>query len=435
MKKTFYFILITLLSQNLFSQIYTPIDTANLPVRTEAARVYRENVKQFYNSIKDDYQGSERLYIKKKYELLDKDFAENIQKGEYLFNTPFNKKIDEIIQNIVTANPSLPSDLKFYISKSIPLNAANIGNKSFVMKLGSFYYLQNEAQLASVASHEIAHYVLKHTLKEIQRHYKLEKTSDFKDEIYEIKKDKSNQGEKAYNKLKDILYEGGKNSRKQEYEADSLGYILIKNTNYNKAEYLNSLRLIERYDTIRPVGLKVETYKNVFNLPTQPFKEDWLKNEDFSKYDYSKYKEKYNEDSISSHPETELRIAALKRIFPELNKVDGPQIASPEFKELQNIAKLEQPACLLYQEEYGEGVYFCLHRIQTDDNVDYNKKWLGEYFQKIYDARKEYKLNRYLERVNPKNQSESYKQFLNFMWNLNLSDIKVIADYYNQKGS
>lgn len=435
MKRIFYFILIALVSQNVFSQVYTPIDTANLSVRTEAANVYRENVKQFYNSIKDDYNGGERSYIKKKYDLLNKDFADNIQKGEYLFNTPFNKKLDEIIQQIITANPSLPVDLKFYISKSIPLNASCMGNKSFVMKLGSFYYLQNEAQLASVASHEIAHYVLKHTLKEIQRQYKLEKSPDSKVEIYEIKKDNSNRGEKAYNKLKDILYEGGKSSRKQEYEADSLGYVLMRNTNYNKAEYLNSLRLIERYDTIRPVGLKVETYKKVFNLPTQPFKEDWLKNEDFSKYDYSKYKEKYNEDSISSHPETELRIAALKRIFPELNKVEDSQIASPEFKELQNIAKLEQPACLLYQEEYGVGVYFCLYRLQNDDNVDYNKKWLGEYFQKIYDARKEYKLNRYLERVDPKNQSDSYKQFLNFMWNLSLTEIKVIADYYTKKGS
>lgn len=435
MKRVFYFMLIVLMSQNIHSQIYIPIDTANLPVRTEAARVYRENAKQFYNSIKDDYQGSERSYIKKKYELLDKDFVEDIQKGEYLFNTPFNKKLDEIVQNIISANPILNQDLKFYISKSVSLNAASMGNKNFVLKLGSFYYLQNESQLASVVSHEIAHYILKHALIEIQRRYKLEKGSDYKDEIYEIKKDNTNKGEKAYNKLKGILYEGGKSSRRQEYEADSLGYILIKNTNYNKTEYMNSLRLIEQYDTIRPVGLKLETYKKIFNLPSQPFKEDWLKTEDFSNYDYSKYKEKYNEDSIRSHPETELRIVALKRIYPELNKVDAPQIASPEFKELQNIAKLEQPASLLFQEEYGLGIYFCLYCLQNEDNVDYNKKWLGEYFQKIYNARKEYKLNRYLERVDPKNQSESYKQFLNFMWNLNLSEIKVIADYYNQRGS
>lgn len=433
MRKLFNCALMVFLFQNAFSQVYTPIDTANLPVRIEMAKVYKENIKQFYNSIKDDYDSGERSFIKKKYELMSKSFAEDILKGEYLFNTAFNKKIDEIVQQITNANPSLPTDLKFYISKDVPLNATSMGNKSFAIKLGSFYYLENEAQLASVVSHEIAHYVLKHTLKEIQRRYKLEKKTDSSDEIYEMKRDKYNRGEKAYNKLKDILYEGGKCSRKQEYEADSLGYVLIKNTGYSKSEYLNSLRLIERYDSIRPAGLKVETYKKIFNLPTQPFKEEWLKNEDFSKYDYSKYKDRYNEDSISSHPETELRIVALKRIFPELNTVNSPQQASPEFKELQNMAKLEQPACFLYQEEYGAGIYFCLYRLQTDDNVDYNKKWLGEYFYKIHKARKEYKLNRYLERVDPKNQSESYKQFLNFMWNLSLTEIDAIADYYSNK--
>jgi uncharacterized protein YaaN involved in tellurite resistance len=43
---------------------------------------------------------------------------------------------------------------------------------------------------------------------------------------------------------------------------------------------------------------------------------------------------------------------------------------------------------------------------------------------------KNYNLNRYLDRVDPKNQSESYQQFLNFMWNLSLDEIKNIADYY-----
>jgi hypothetical protein len=35
----------------------------------------------------------------------------------------------------------------------------------------------------------------------------------------------------------------------------------------------------------------------------------------------------------------------------------------------------------------------------------------------------------------PKNQSESYQQFLNFMWNLSLDEIKNIADYYQTKES
>ncbi|PGH39462.1 MAG: peptidase M48, partial [Candidatus Nephrothrix sp. EaCA] len=60
------------------------------------------------------------------------------------------------------------------------------------------------------------------------------------------------------------------------------------------------------------------------------------------------------------------------------------------------------------------------------------KKWMGFFFQKIYKARKEYTLNRYLDRVEPAKQSESYQQFISFMWNISLAEIKTIADFYSK---
>jgi len=214
-----------------------------------------------------------------------------------------------------------------------------------------------------------------------------------------------------------------------------LGYEIFRKTKFNKAEFVNDLMLCEMYDTIRPVGLEIQTYKKVFDLQQQPFKADWLKKEDFSNYDYSKFKARYNEDSINSHPETVTRIAALKKLFPELQKPEGSNEASPRFLKLKEIATYEQPPCLMFQEEYGLGVYICLLRLQENDKDEYYKEWLGKFFEKIYDARKQYTLNRYLDRLDPKNQSESYQQFLSFMWNINLSEIKIITDYYTKKGS
>jgi hypothetical protein len=51
----------------------------------------------------------------------------------------------------------------------------------------------------------------------------------------------------------------------------------------------------------------------------------------------------------------------------------------------------------------------------------------------MYEAKKEYKFNRYVEQLAPKDQSKSYFQFLNFLWNLNLEEYKNIADYYTKK--
>jgi len=427
--------LIFLVYSSINAQIYTPIDTANLAVRTNAGKVYIEDAKQYYNLAKSDYLSGERSLFRKRCDNLDKVMNKDILSGQYIFDARFNKMIEQILHEIISSNPTIPTNIKLYVSRDNSLNASSLGNKSFILNVGSFYYLQNEDQLAATICHEISHFLLNHVLRDIQYKYGLKKATDLKEEISEIKNDNENRGDKAYNKLKNLLYKEGFLNKKQEFEADSMGYVLYRNTHFHKADYLNSFKLEEAYDTIRPIGLNLDIYKEVFHLPAQAFKEDWMKKEDFSKYDYSKYKDRYNEDSLQSHPKTDLRIKALKQSFPELINVEDYRKPTNEFLELQRISELEQPCTFEIQEEYGLGVYFCLFRIQNGDNVDYYKNRLGDFFQKIYDARKEYKLNRYLERVDPKKQPESYQQFLNFMWNLNLTEIKNIADYYTKKGS
>ena len=435
MKRIICFLLSTIGLVAVQAQLYTPIDTANLTVRTAEAKEYLKNTKLYYDFARDSYKSGESKLFKNRFININKVLNEDILSGQYIFDTRFQKLMESVVHEIITVNPTLPTDFRFYVSRNNSLNAASLGNKYFTMNLGTFYLSQNDDQLGAIICHEIAHYQLNHVLQDIQYKYGLKKAEDLKNEIYEIKNDNTNRGDKAYNKLKDLLYQEGHMNKKQEYEADSLGYYLYRNTHFSKADYLNSFRLKETYDTIRPIGLEVATYKKVFNLPNQPFKEEWMKKEDFSKYDYSKYKDKYNQDSLSSHPETEKRIKALIKSFPELAKLEDPREPSASFTKLSDIAGLEQPCTFEIQEEYGVGIYFCLHRIQDNDQADYYRNYLGIFFQKIYDARKHYTLNRYLDKLIPKEQSESYQQFLSFMWNLNLAEIKTIADYYSKKSS
>ena len=97
---------------------------------------------------------------------------------------------------------------------------------------------------------------------------------------------------------------------------------------------------------------------------------------------------------------------------------------------MQEISRMEILPNLFYEEEYGVGVYNCLQFLQEGEKVDYYKAWLGKCFLKIYEARKSYQLNHYLDRIEPKRQSKSYQQFLAFMWNLSLEDIKNITEHY-----
>lgn len=413
------------------AQSFVPVDTANQATRKRLSKEYLKNKTLFNAQIKSEFNGIEKTNLLNHFEKVHKQFNEDLLNGSYFYDQRFSDMIDRIVSELKSKNKAIPDNLHFYVSKDLSLNASSLGDTYFVINLGTFYYLENEEQLASIIAHEIGHLILRHSFRSIQRHDVTLK-EEAKKQTKVVKQEKNNKSEKAWNKLKQLLYEESSFNRNQEYESDSIGYVLFKNTSYNRANYIHTLKLMDLYDSIKPMGLKIESYKHMFNLPNQPYKEEWLKQDDFKNYDYSKFKERIDEDSADSHPKTKERVANIKRIFPELTEEAESCGNTAFFDSLQALAKASQPYCLDFQEEYGYGVYICLLRLQVDENSPFYRYWLGEFFSKIYDARKSYTLNRYLDRVDPKEQSESYQQFLSFMWNLSLNEIKNIKDYYKK---
>jgi hypothetical protein len=122
----------------------------------------------------------------------------------------------------------------------------------------------------------------------------------------------------------------------------------------------------------------------------------------------------------------------LDKNFPELQAYQTIQ-PSNEYKKLNQLAEYNIVPNLMFFEQYGNAIYVCLDNIQKENDIHYYSKLLGENFKKIHQARKEYKLNRYLDAIDPKEHSESYIQFLSFMWNLELEEINQIATHYSTK--
>lgn len=414
-----------------FAQDYIPIDTLDNDQRLITKQQFENRYNGFLNKIEKKYSGRTKRDLLELYDGLKKDFVEEITTGQFVYNTPLNNKINAIYQEIYTKNQKVPKDLNVLLSKNQSLNAYCIPSGTMVVNMGSIYYLENEDQLAAVLCHEIGHYLLSHFLKQTEKNIKESRTKRTKRKINSIRESRYNRSKKAYEMLKQKLYTKGKENRKYELQADSIGYELYKKTKYDKIEMLNALNLLLKYDTITPEGLEIGIYKKVFNLPKQSFQDKWIEQEDYSKYEYSLYEEKFSKDSLKSHPDVVERIEHLKLFFSDIDSISISNPPSQVFKELQEIIKKEQVPNLYFQKKYGFSIYWALYRMQKGYMENYHKKWLGKNFQKIYEARKAYKANRYLDTVNPREQSKSYQQFLNFMWNLKLEEIKVIADYYS----
>ncbi len=421
-----------LVSISIGAQVYSPIDTADTDFRSELKLSY-ESIFDAYNSqLKSNYQGKKKNELLSAFKSFQEDFLEEIEEGIYVQDSPFQELLEEILLEIKTQNPSLPSDLRVLVSKHPNVNAYSMPDGTLVMNMGSFKFLENEDQIASIIAHEIAHHVLKHVLNSQIQQIDDDISGKYKSKIKSIKQIKVGQNSQAFQLMQMLLYEQGANQRMQEKEADSLGFIYFQKTKYKNGEFVNAFKLLQRYDTLKPMGLPKDIYAKYFDLPQQSFKEKWLEMEDFSQYDYTKFIEKIDKDSIASHPEAMERIKALQTNFPVLAQIESPQTPTEKFLELKNMAQWEEVPNLFFLKQYGMAIFVSLLRLEEGQDEQFYKYWLGKGFEKVYEARKQYRLNRYLDVVNPVEQSESYQQFLSFMWNLNLEELKNIADFYLQ---
>jgi len=424
--------MLSIYSVMMCAQSYKGIDTADYIQRKEFLRSFSGNNENLIKKLKSQYSGRTGTGLSKIYKEFGTDFEKQVKNKDFIFRSEFDPVVKSLIERLRKNNPKVPQDLKILIAKDNMPNAYCLADGTFVINMGLYSWLDNDEQIAAVIAHELGHKIDDHTFKMalgIVEQDQLDKST-----VQNIKEttENSTQGrnQKAFDLFKNRIYKKSVEKRKQEMQADSLGYTIFKRSDFNKNEFVNALQKLQNFDTISPRVLKVETYKKLYHLPKQAFNEKWMKKEDFSLYNYNFYKEKLNKDSLASHPEMAKRIEKLKKTFPELNISVESGKPSESYLSLKKIARMEILPNYFHSEDYGVGIYSAMQFLQDEEDEKYYKAWLGKCFAKIYEARKNYNLNRYLDRIEPKNQSESYQQFLNFMWNLSLDEIKNISDYY-----
>lgn len=435
MNKKSIFSLLLLLAFSLgFSQEYKPIDTADFLQRKAFLDRYKVINENYVKGLKANNPGNTGKELAKNYSAFQEEFRKEIKNRDYVFNSDFSGKLQQYFEKLKITNPHVPDHIKILVARDNSPNAFCVQDGVFIVNMGLFNWIDNEDQLVAILGHELGHQLLSHSEKWQKK--LIQKELNSKEEVSAISLSKINKTQRAFDLFKNQAYESSVYRRKNESEADSIGYVMFKNTGLKKSEYINSLRNLQKFDTISPKLVKVETYKKLYGLPEHPFKEKWLKMEDFSAYNYSNFKEKLDKDSLASHPEITERINRLEKNFPELAKEESAlESNDADFLALKKSARFEILPNFYHSEDYGAAIYTAMQFLQEDEEETYYKTWLGKNFNKIYEARKNYNLNRYLDRVDPKSQSESYQQFLNFMWNLSLDDIKNIAEFYQKKNA
>jgi len=349
----------------------------------------------------------------------------------------FHPKTDSLIRSIlfkfkIVAIPD-PNQVIFLVSKDLSLNAFCLSDGLLLINAGLFLWLKNEEQFASVLAHELGHYVLDHYNKYLYQNLEQNYSKQNKKNLDKLLYNQSeNQSKTAKNILRQNAYNHARQYRKHELEADSIGYAYYQEAGFKESEYLKAMDLMIKYEKLPILTMDSSIYYKLFDLPEQSFKQAWLEGENFDQYHYFKKEEEYHEDSLQSHPPIDVRIQNLKKHYT----IDSDTItlsANPNFVHVSQMVGSEVLPIFYYNEDYGSALYGVIRHLSDDMQNEYLRSWLGLLFEKIYDARKNYVLNRYIEAVDKRDTNTSYQQFLSFIWQLNPKEIKTIADHYSKR--
>ena len=279
---------------------------------------------------------------------------ELLQSGIVLFGDPTTKYVQKVADNLLKDNRKLKKQLQFYVIKSNVTNALSTDQGIIFVTLGLLAQLENEAQLAFVLSHEIAHFSESHVEQSYQERISVDREDSYDTRITKL----SNY------------------SKDNELEADKLSLKLYHKAGYSKDELLSAFDvLIYSYLPFDEVAVP----KAYFNNDLLFIPEIFFPNE----INPIKADEDYD-DSKSSHPNIRKRKNAV------INELDAYSswgdkefiLSKEEFIKIRTIARFENIRIDLIDHRYGDALYsiYLLEKKYPNNlylQTSKGKAWLG----------------------------------------------------------
>lgn len=422
MKKNIF--LVFFLTFSIF-KVYSQIsENKYIPDEIDSLKTYLKRINS--NQIKS-IEGSFSSKIKKVYKDRDEKVIESINDSVYYFSHEISSNLSNILNNIYKSNPNQinSKDYGFFIKNSIIPNAGCYGDGMFEVNLGLFTTLNCDDELAFVLCHEIAHFILEHSIKNVTNVVSTINSKETKSKIKEIKKNEYGQFRAALAVIDELNIDILDYSKEVEAEADSIGYLMFAKTNYNKSSALTSLNKLKKIDDmILHHDVRLDS---VFNFQNYPFKKYWLKEEVpifDSEEEINEFK--LTSDTVKTHPEIEFRVSKLIKDFNIQNETSS--VSNTFLPAIQEISHLQNIQYSLDMKLLDFAIYQLILNF-NDNNItpDYYYSKMSQLLLKIYQAKKNHKLGKYVPQKSNFSKEKNLNNIRLFIHNLELSEIKKIG--------
>jgi len=384
-----------------------------------------------YKTASDGLQGENKKYAANIYRDRFNSIKMMFDTRELLTLPEATGYLQALANEIIRANPALqPLSINFFFSKTAIPNAASVGEGVIIFNTGLFTKLDNESQAVFVLCHELAHLYLNHNNKSIDKYVATLYSKETQGQLKNIKNSTYNKRAQLEGLLKGLTFDNKRHSRYHESEADSLGLQFMKNTGFDVGEALTCLALLDSVDNDNTDMPRLLGDK--FNSAEYPFKKRWIaKAESSFGVAVASAEDKKEADSLKTHPDCAIRIAALKNEVEKLANGNRKKdlINRAEFLHLQTILPGYTVAYYYETRQYSQALFYALEMLDKDSGNAYAIAVIGQTLNRVYEAEKTHMLAKLIDHPSPY-YSAAYNTVLRLIENLYPEDVAAINYYF-----
>ena len=347
--------------------------------------------------------------------------------GLLMHGDPLTAYLQKIADKILTSNPALaPSrNVTVFTYRTGTPNAFNMGNGVILFNLDLLAKLENEAEIAYIMAHEISHDLMDHVMATLHKTFELSSLPEFKQEAKKIKAQSYNRA-KAYDALiTRFLIRFMRDRRIKELEADSLGFLMYAKAGYPPKLALRAEKKLDSID--QPAFTSSIDLRGLFDDPSVPFKDWWLLPEEQEDIG-GNYNIGERPDSLKTHPDCKVRLAALERISDlKLEPANGNDL-SDNYKILACFELLEHN---MAEFDLGNAFYYALQLLKLYPDNEYLKCSFTHCLYELYKAKEDHYFSLVAVPAHEHN-IKAYNDVLIYLLNVNSEALKTqMLNYYH----
>lgn len=375
----------------------------------------------------------EEIY-KERFESLAQYFKDSL----ILTEKETNGYLQSVVAEIVKQNPALQKlNTRVLFLRAWWPNAACYGEGTVLFNIGLFNRLHNEAEVAFVICHELAHQYFDHPNVAIRKYIETVYSDEFQEQLKKIKQSEFEKRKQTEQLGKKISFSSHRHSREFESQADSMALVWLTNTHYNPRAAMDCLGLLDSVDNDKyNTGANPQLF---FNFPEHPFQQSWINEESsfFNKMAAAQKEEsKAQADSFKTHPDCAKRIALLQSQLNSSNSSKPGTVFfivkdAAGFSTLQSVFDYEIIDFCYQHKSVSRSLYYSLQMLQYFPGNPYLAEHVGKCLNTMYKAQKHHELGKITDLPSPDNEKK-YDQFLKFIQKIRLEDIAAFSYYYLQ---